>query len=109
LTPTSFLRNLGKKMNSERKSLMKKYDAIIIGAGVIGASIAYELSKKGYRVLSIDKNSDAGTGSTAGSCAIVRAHYSTYQGWRWLTKGSFIFWTGKSILALKILRVWPGI
>ena len=59
---------------------MKNYDAIIIGAGVIGSAIAFELSKKGYAVLSIDKNSDAGTGSTAGSCAIVRAHYSTYEG-----------------------------
>ena len=27
------------------------YDAIIIGAGVIGAPIAYELYKKGYKTL----------------------------------------------------------
>ena len=58
----------------------KKFDAIIIGAGVIGCPIAYELSKMGYKTLNIDKNADAGTGSTAGSCAIVRAHYSTEDG-----------------------------
>ncbi len=58
----------------------KKYDAIIIGAGIIGASIAYELCKMGYKTLNIDKLSDAGTGSTAASCGIVRAHYSTEDG-----------------------------
>ena len=30
------------------------YDCIIIGAGISGAAIAYELSKKGYRTLNID-------------------------------------------------------
>ncbi|MBF0375998.1 MAG: FAD-binding oxidoreductase [Desulfamplus sp.] len=58
----------------------KKYDAIIIGAGVIGCPIAYELCKMGYKTLNVDKNPDAGEGSTAGSCAIVRAHYSTADG-----------------------------
>ena len=58
----------------------EKYDAIIIGAGVIGCPIAYELAKKGYKTLTVDKNADAGEGSTAGSCAIVRAHYSTVDG-----------------------------
>ena len=60
--------------------MTQQYDAIIIGAGVIGCPIAYELSKKGYKTLSVDKNADAGEGSTAGSCAIVRAHYSTEDG-----------------------------
>ena len=27
----------------------KKYDVIIIGAGVIGSAISFELSKKGYK------------------------------------------------------------
>jgi len=37
----------------------KKYDAIIIGAGVIGSPIAYELAKMGYKTLNIDKLADA--------------------------------------------------
>ena len=53
------------------------YDAIIIGAGIIGASIALELSRKGYRTLNLDKLGVAGAGSTVNSCAIVRTHYST--------------------------------
>ena len=33
----------------------KKADAIIIGAGVIGSSVAFELAKRGYKTLNIDK------------------------------------------------------
>lgn len=69
----------------------KKYDAIIVGAGVIGAPIAYELSKKGYKTLTVDKLPDAGEGSTAGSCAIVRAHYSTADGVAMAYEG-FKYW-----------------
>ena len=56
------------------------YDAIIIGAGIIGASIALELSRKGYRTLNLDKLGAAGAGSTVNTCAIVRTHYSTLEG-----------------------------
>jgi sarcosine oxidase subunit beta len=58
----------------------RQYDAIIIGAGVIGAAIAFELAKKGYRTLNVDKLPSAGYGSTSGSCAIIRFHYSTPDG-----------------------------
>ena len=71
--------------------MTKQYDAIIIGAGVIGAPIAFELAKKGYKTLSIDKLPDAGEGSTAGSCAIVRAHYSTEDGVAMAYEG-FKYW-----------------
>ncbi|MBW2297165.1 MAG: FAD-binding oxidoreductase, partial [Deltaproteobacteria bacterium] len=33
--------------------MTKKYDAIIIGAGVIGCPIAYELAKMGYKTLTV--------------------------------------------------------
>ena len=56
------------------------YDAIIIGAGVIGAAIGFELSKKGWKTLNIDRNPASGYGSTAASCAIIRVHYSTFDG-----------------------------
>ena len=58
----------------------KQYDAIIIGAGIIGAAIAFELAKKGYKTLNVDKLPSAGYGSTSGSCAIIRLHYSTPDG-----------------------------
>ena len=37
----------------------KNYDAIIIGAGVIGSAINFELSKKGWKTLNIDKNPES--------------------------------------------------
>ena len=55
-------------------------DAIIIGTGVIGTAIALELSRMGYSTLSIDRNRQVGHGSTSASCAIIRMHYSTYDG-----------------------------
>lgn len=59
---------------------MRRCDAVIIGAGIIGASIAFELGKRGYRTLSIDKFPAAGYGPTSNSCAIVRSHYSSHDG-----------------------------
>ncbi len=56
------------------------YDAIIIGAGIIGACTAFELAKRGRRTLNVEKHPAAGYGSTGSSCAIVRTHYSTRDG-----------------------------
>ncbi len=55
-------------------------DAIIIGAGIIGCAIAFELAKKGFKTLNIDRLPTAGFGPTSNSCAIIRAHYSTFEG-----------------------------
>jgi sarcosine oxidase subunit beta len=55
-------------------------DAIIIGAGIIGCAAAFELAKKGYRTLNIDKLPEAGYGSTSNSCALIRFFYSTWEG-----------------------------
>nr|NIT52723.1 FAD-binding oxidoreductase [candidate division Zixibacteria bacterium] len=51
--------------------MQKKYDAVIIGSGVIGCCVAFELAKLGYKTLNVDKLGDAGAGSTSGSCAII--------------------------------------
>ena len=56
------------------------YDVVVIGSGVIGSSITFELGKRGFKTLSIDKNGGAGLGSTSFSSAIVRFTYSTYAG-----------------------------
>ena len=69
----------------------KKYDAIIIGAGIIGNSIAYELALKGYKTLSIDKLGGSGFGSTAGSCAIIRLYYSSPEGVA-LAREGYYYW-----------------
>ena len=56
------------------------YDAIVIGAGVIGNAVTCELARRGWRVVGVDRNPGAGQGSTSASSAIVRFTYSTRAG-----------------------------
>ena len=56
------------------------YDTVIIGAGVIGAALGFELSRRGWRTLNVDRLPAAGYGSTSNSGAIVRFTYSTRHG-----------------------------
>ncbi len=55
-------------------------DAVVIGAGIIGAATALGLGRKGRKVVCIDKLPASGYGSTSGSCAIIRPYYSTVDG-----------------------------
>ncbi|MEO0484563.1 MAG: FAD-binding oxidoreductase [Pseudomonadota bacterium] len=66
-------------------------DVIVIGAGVIGAATAFELAKAGRKVIVVDRNTQAGHGSTAGSCAIIRMHYSTFDGTAFAWEG-YHYW-----------------
>ncbi len=70
---------------------MSKPDAIIIGTGVIGSAISLELARAGWKTLSLDRNREIGHGSTAGSCAIVRMHYSTFDGTAFAWEG-YHYW-----------------
>jgi len=60
--------------------MSKSYDAIIIGAGIIGCATSLALGRKGWKVLNLDSLPAAGYGSTSGSCAIIRPYYSTLDG-----------------------------
>ena len=60
--------------------MAKSYDAIIIGAGIIGCATSLALGRKGWKVLNLDSLPAAGYGSTSGSCAIIRPYYSTLDG-----------------------------
>ncbi len=75
-------------------------DAIIIGTGVIGTATAFEMSKAGYKTLSLDRNTQIGHGSTAGSCAIIRMHYSTFDGTAFAWEGYHYWRDWKSYLGL---------
>ena len=75
-------------------------DAIVIGAGIMGASIAYELAKKGRRVTVVEKNNEAGAGSTCQSCAIIRFYYSTYQSVAFAYEGVFYWLDWKNYLQM---------
>jgi glycine/D-amino acid oxidase-like deaminating enzyme len=55
-------------------------DVVVVGAGVIGASIAFEIAKEGLSVAVVDKASGPGQGSTSASSAVIRFNYSTWDG-----------------------------
>jgi len=52
-------------------------DVLVIGAGVIGAAVALELSRSGRAVVCVDRGPQPGAGSTSASSSIIRFSYST--------------------------------
>src|ERR1700693_1939756 len=57
---------------------MTSADVVIIGGGIVGASIAYQLTKAGCRnVLILEREAHQGKGSTGKSMGGVRAQFST--------------------------------
>ncbi|GCD93697.1 NAD(P)/FAD-dependent oxidoreductase [Embleya hyalina] len=70
-------------------------DVVVIGAGVMGSSIALELARAGRRVTVVDKAGGVGLGSTGASSAIVRFNFSTHAG------------VAASWEALFCWRAWP--
>ncbi len=56
------------------------YDVTVIGCGVVGASIAYELSKYQLSVAVVEKENDVACGTTKANSAIVHAGYDPVPG-----------------------------
>jgi len=50
---------------------MLNYDYVIIGAGISGCSVAYELSKHSDNILLIDKNNDVASGASGAAGAFL--------------------------------------
>jgi sarcosine oxidase subunit beta len=62
----------------ESRLMAKSADVIIIGAGIVGSSIAFHLTEAGVRnVLVIERESRQGLGSTGKSMGGVRAQFAT--------------------------------
>jgi glycine/D-amino acid oxidase-like deaminating enzyme len=57
-------------------SLKVKVDAIIIGAGIMGTSCAFQLSERGLRVAILEAQSSPAMGSTGRSAAGVRVQFT---------------------------------
>ncbi len=56
------------------------YDVIIIGCGVVGASIAFELSKYDIKIAVLEKENDVAAGTTKANSAIAHAGYDAEPG-----------------------------
>ncbi len=61
---------------------MVEYDAIIVGAGVIGLSAAYHITRMrpNDKILVIEQNSSSGQGNSAKSASMFRTYFSTEAG-----------------------------
>lgn len=62
------------------KEVPMKYDIVIIGAGVVGTSIAYNLIPYRASVALLDKNNDVAMGATRANSAIIHAGYDPKPG-----------------------------
>ncbi|MBP6482936.1 MAG: FAD-binding oxidoreductase, partial [Pseudomonadales bacterium] len=58
---------------------MQSYDAIVIGAGVIGSSVACHLARFGARNVLVLERLQIGAGTTTQSSGILRTHYSVIE------------------------------
>lgn len=56
------------------------YDVVIIGAGIVGAMTARELTKYRLKVLVVEKANDVATGATKANSAIVHAGFDAKPG-----------------------------
>ena len=59
---------------------MKRFDFIVIGAGVVGATIARRLSKYDCSILLLEKESDVGMATSSANSALVHAGYDAIAG-----------------------------
>ena len=57
--------------------MAQKVDAVVIGGGVMGASILYNLAAKGLKNCVLLERYTLGSGSTGRSSGLIRMHYST--------------------------------
>ena len=56
--------------------MRSSYDCVIIGGGISGLAIAYELGKKGYRDVAVLEDSYLGSGSTGRCGSGIRAQFT---------------------------------
>ncbi|MCY7348338.1 MAG: FAD-binding oxidoreductase, partial [Pyrinomonadaceae bacterium] len=57
---------------------MKKAETVIIGGGIVGASVAYHLTKRGAQsILILESETEQGSGSTGKATGGIRAQFET--------------------------------
>ena len=59
---------------------MEKFEVAIIGAGIVGASLFSELTRKGVKTVLLEKADDVSNGSTKANSGIVHAGYDPVPG-----------------------------
>ena len=72
ITPVTLCRN--------KRRMNKKHDVVIIGGGVIGCAIAYQLSRYDLRVALVERNPDVCMGTSGKNSAVVHAGFNNKTG-----------------------------
>ncbi len=67
-------------MNDRPATARGTTDVVVIGAGLMGCTIARSLARAGWSVTVLDRAAGPGQGSTSSSSAIIRFNYSTFAG-----------------------------
>ncbi|CAN5462577.1 FAD-dependent oxidoreductase [soil metagenome] len=62
------------------REMKSSYDVVIVGGGVHGLAIAYELAKRGVRDVAVLEKAYIGAGGSGRNTAIVRSNYRTPEG-----------------------------
>ncbi|MBM3935516.1 MAG: FAD-binding oxidoreductase [SAR202 cluster bacterium] len=78
---------------SPEPRMRKTADVVVIGGGIIGASILYHLAELGVKRAVLVEKSALASGSTGDSAAIVRQHYSNEVSVRLVRRSVEIFQT----------------
>ncbi|NLN70139.1 MAG: NAD(P)/FAD-dependent oxidoreductase [Chloroflexi bacterium] len=73
----------------------KKYDVIIIGAGIVGSLVARFLSKYQLDILLIEKEANIGMGASSANSAILHAGYDPIPG------------SNKALTNVMAVEMWP--
>lgn len=75
--------------------------AAVIGAGIVGASTALELARRGWKVVVFDREKGAGLGSTARSSSVIRCHYTLPEAIMLALEGRMVWqdWAGHTGLS----------
>jgi sarcosine oxidase subunit beta len=63
-----------------KRPLKKRYDVVIIGAGVHGLATAYYLARQGVTDVAVVDRSYIGSGGSGRNTAIIRSNYRTPEG-----------------------------
>jgi len=71
--------------------MSKTADVVIVGAGVMGASIAFNLARRGITNVAVLEKNFIAAGATGKSSACLRQHYSTEVGARMVRRSLEVF------------------
>ena len=89
---------------------MAEYDALIVGAGIVGLSTAYHLKSKNpeLNVLVVDKLGAAGQGSTAKSAAAFRCLFASRTNFALADSSAEFYWHVQEVLKFDLKLRWAG-